>query len=577
MMYRMKSLTTYALGIELGRALTGKRLRSAAHFDSGLSIELEDDDIPYLHVFFISRKSYLIPLGMPVVPPGYSTPVFSSINEAVITGIEPLGLDRIIRIDLESKDSWGKLSRFALRIDLTPSAKTVSLFEFSGKRLIGSFGSARSRKPGSPDETPPAKRWSLFSLPDEYPKEIISAALAQKKSESQADSRKKGDTFPGVSELLVSMINGVDPLLSSVLVNRYGNTPSDLWKSLRTIAAGLSSGSFEWKIHDIPDRGKDGSCILYPFSLPIPCRPEGTEGYLDGFEMLAAEKVLPSFIEKMRNNVLSVINKDIKKSRKLIANLSEDLTEADRTDELRMYGNLLSTFRHLLRPGMKEIELRDFSGLDTVLIPLDPAINPDMNIKKYFRRAKKGEKGRLLIRNHRKEAEKELHKKLETFEKISKMTKIEELLEFLPQKRSSVKGEKNGGAERMFRRYILDQDHIVLVGRNDRENDFLTHRFASPNDLWFHAQGAAGSHVILKRSGTSTPKAYIERAAEIAAWFSKARNSATVPVIFTEKRYVRKPRRSKSGTAVCTRERTVFVTPSKPEESGKKDFGADRS
>ena len=577
MMYRMKGLTAYALGIELGRALTGKKVGSAAHFDSGMSIRLEDDDIPYLHVFFISRKTHLIPLAKPVVPPGHSTPVFSPLNGAVITGIKPLGLDRRIRIDLESKDSWGKLSSFALRIDLSPSSKAVSLFELPGKRLIGSIGTARSRKPGSPDEAPPAKRWSLFSLPDEYPEEIISAALTGKKSDMRLNNRENTYAFPGLSEILVSTIDGVDPTLSSALARRYRNSPSDLWKSLKGIAAVLSSGSFEWKIYDFPDVEKEDSCILYPFSLPLPCRPEGPEGYLDGFEMLAAEKVLPSFSAKIRKKILSVIKKDINKSKKLIANLSEDLAEADRTDELRMYGNLLSTFRHLVRPGMKEIELRDFSGTNTVLIPLDPALNPDRNIKKYFRRAKKGEKGRLVIRNHRKETEKELKKKLEIFENVSNITKIEKLFEYLPEKRTPEKGEKSNVAEKMFRRYILDRDHIVLVGRNDRENDFLTHRFAAPSDLWFHAQGSAGSHVILKRPGTSTPREYIERAAEIAAWFSKARNSATVPVIYTEKRYVRKPRRSKSGTAVCMRERTIFVTPSKPEDSGKRDFGANRS
>ncbi|MBN2184803.1 MAG: DUF814 domain-containing protein [Candidatus Krumholzibacteriota bacterium] len=573
----MKGLTAYALGIELGRVLAGKKVRSAAHFDSGLSIELEDDEIPYLHIFFISRKTHLIPLAKPVVPPGYSIPVFSSINDAVITAIGPLGLDRIILIDLESKDSWGKLSRFTLRIDLSPSSKAVSLFELPGKRLMGSIGAARSRNPGSPDERPPAKRWSLFSLPDEYPGDIISAAAAGDIPEAPLYKKKDSHAPSSLSEILVSTIDGVDPILSSFLSRRYENAPYDLWENLKGIAAALSSGSFEWKIYDMPEGGKDGNCTLYPFSLPLPCRPERIERYLEGFGILAEEKILPSFSAKIRNRILSIIKKDINKSKKLIANLSKDLAEADRTDELRMYGNLLTTFRHLLRPGMKEIELRDFSGTTAVLIPLDPALKPDMNIKKYFRRAKKGEKGRLVIRNHRKEAEKELKKKLELLENVSKITKIEKLLEYLPEQRAPEKGKNNDGTEKMFRSYILDPNHIVLVGRNDRENDFLTHRFASPNDLWFHAQGSAGSHVILRRQGTSTPREYIKKAAEIAAWFSKARNSSTVPVIYTEKRYVRKPRKSKSGTAVCIREQTIFVKPSKPEDPLKKDFGGSRS
>jgi predicted ribosome quality control (RQC) complex YloA/Tae2 family protein len=105
------------------------------------------------------------------------------------------------------------------------------------------------------------------------------------------------------------------------------------------------------------------------------------------------------------------------------------------------------------------------------------------------------------------------------------------------------------------------------VGRSDAENDLLTHRFASPSDLWFHAQGSAGSHVILKGAHPSTPRTVIEKAASIAAYFSKARHSSTVPVIYTEKRHVRKPRKSKAGTATCSRSKTVFVKPSLPDDA----------
>lgn len=116
-----------------------------------------------------------------------------------------------------------------------------------------------------------------------------------------------------------------------------------------------------------------------------------------------------------------------------------------------------------------------------------------------------------------------------------------------------------------FRSFDLGSGLIAYVGRSDAENDRLTHRFASPSDLWFHAQGISGSHVILKGADRSTPKRILEQAAAIAAYFSKARHSTTVPVIYTEKRYVRKPRNSKPGTAVCQRGKTLFVRPLLPE------------
>jgi predicted ribosome quality control (RQC) complex YloA/Tae2 family protein len=103
----------------------------------------------------------------------------------------------------------------------------------------------------------------------------------------------------------------------------------------------------------------------------------------------------------------------------------------------------------------------------------------------------------------------------------------------------------------------------VWVGRSSRENDELTHRAAHSRDLWLHAHGAAGSHVIVRTRGRPdlVPPAVVEKAASLAAFHSKARNSSLVPVVWTEKRFVRKPRKSPPGLAVCLQDRTVMVEP----------------
>jgi predicted ribosome quality control (RQC) complex YloA/Tae2 family protein len=117
------------------------------------------------------------------------------------------------------------------------------------------------------------------------------------------------------------------------------------------------------------------------------------------------------------------------------------------------------------------------------------------------------------------------------------------------------------------RRFELPGGWIVLVGRSNQENDTLTHRIARPEDLWFHARGVAGSHVVLRRAGRKDApgKRTIEQAAAIAAYYSKARTSRMAPVMYTEKRHVRKPRKTAPGLAVCTREKVVMVEPRLPE------------
>ncbi len=117
------------------------------------------------------------------------------------------------------------------------------------------------------------------------------------------------------------------------------------------------------------------------------------------------------------------------------------------------------------------------------------------------------------------------------------------------------------------RRYELPGAWVVLVGRSNRENDILTHHVARPEDLWFHARGVAGSHVVLRRAGRreSPDRETIERAAAIAAYYSKARTSGLAPIVYTEKRYVRKPRKAAPGLALCMREKVIMVKPGLPQ------------
>ncbi|MCK4303860.1 MAG: DUF814 domain-containing protein [Candidatus Eisenbacteria sp.] len=118
------------------------------------------------------------------------------------------------------------------------------------------------------------------------------------------------------------------------------------------------------------------------------------------------------------------------------------------------------------------------------------------------------------------------------------------------------------------RRYELPAGWVVLVGRSNRENDILTHKVARQRDLWFHARGVSGSHVILQR-GTqkhNPSKEILVLAAGIAAYFSKSRTSGMAPVVYTERRYVRKPRKAPPGLAVCLREKVLIVRPKLPPE-----------
>ena len=129
-------------------------------------------------------------------------------------------------------------------------------------------------------------------------------------------------------------------------------------------------------------------------------------------------------------------------------------------------------------------------------------------------------------------------------------------------------GRGTPGAHKSLRprTYVTSDGWDVWVGRSNTENDLITHRMSNPHDFWFHVVGAPGSHVILRRPTRNSkpkPKTLVE-AAQIAAFFSKARKQTRVPVIYTERKFVSKPRNGKPGQALCTREREIMVRPVDP-------------
>lgn len=261
------------------------------------------------------------------------------------------------------------------------------------------------------------------------------------------------------------------------------------------------------------------------------------------------------------------------------ANLEADLAVAVRGDELRRRAEALAAHLHLVRIGQAVIEVTDPRSGEPLELELDPALPPAANLEAAFRRARKAERGRGILAERLEEARRE----------VQSLTQAEAAADDLPADppldrlaallawRDATSGLIPAGQSgrvhapeepaRPFRRYLLDGRWEVWIGRSNTENDELTHRASHAQDIWLHAQGVAGSHVILRTGGKpeQVPRPVIIKAAALAALHSKAKHSGLVPVIWTERRYVRKPRKAPAGLAVCLREQNVFATPGVPD------------
>ena len=291
---------------------------------------------------------------------------------------------------------------------------------------------------------------------------------------------------------------------------------------------------------------------------------------------------------------------------KLNLALGEDMAAAERGDRFSRTGELILTHMKDIPRGADAVELRDIhgEGTETVRVELDPALSPSENADRYFKKARKAKRAREVLQKRMGGVEQRLRAIDKFVSEIpgeigpNDLARLRQRLEALVGTgRRPALAERGGreGAERgrrsvasgrrpagsgapgsrgsaaagrgLFnpRVFATSEGYTVIVGRNNSENDYVTHRLAKPEDLWFHAYGVTGSHVILRRRGKDAPsRRAIEETASIAAYFSKAKTSSAAPVIYTQKKFVNRPRGARPGTAVCAREKMVMAKPVKP-------------
>jgi predicted ribosome quality control (RQC) complex YloA/Tae2 family protein len=237
-------------------------------------------------------------------------------------------------------------------------------------------------------------------------------------------------------------------------------------------------------------------------------------------------------------------------------------------EELRRKGEMILAYAHRIEPGQRELAAPVGPGEALLLIELDPRLSPVENAQRYFERYKKAKSAAEEIPALLQQAELEMRylDQLETDLDLAanwpEIREVEACLAEAGYIREERRKQKVGRSRPLE---VKSQDGLlILVGRNSRQNEEITFRRAGPNDLWLHARGVPGAHVIVKTGGRGVPEATLRQAAQLAAYYSQVRDSACVAVDYTERRYVRPIKGAGPGLVTYTRERTIRVAPRKP-------------
>ena len=301
--------------------------------------------------------------------------------------------------------------------------------------------------------------------------------------------------------------------------------------------------------------------------------------------------------------------------RKFVA-IGKDMAEAEEGGEQRRAGEALLTYLHQVPKRAASVSLPDpADATRTLEVALDPALTPQANAARYFKRAAKLERALEELPLRLGAAQAEIDQAAAFITRIEAALIAEAASDAPPTRRYTrlldeaydhlppvLKREVPDGravapsadaeapegplvhapskrrepvvpARLQPRRLKTAEGWDVLIGRSNEGNDYVTHSLARPEDYWFHVHGCPGSHVVLRRGkGKNEPsKQTVEEVAAWAAFYSQARTAGRVPVTWTLKKYVRRPRKAPPGLAMCEREKSLMVRPVEPPRSALAD------
>jgi predicted ribosome quality control (RQC) complex YloA/Tae2 family protein len=218
------------------------------------------------------------------------------------------------------------------------------------------------------------------------------------------------------------------------------------------------------------------------------------------------------------------------------------------------------------------IDALDWNTDQSVRIPLQPALTILENAQRLYGKSRTSQ----LAAQHRTlripALERELTELQSYMEQASTAACIQDL-PHIPLSLARMNSPQTSKApEEKYRVFLLDDQHTLYVGKSAANNDELTMKFAKQQDWWLHVRGASGSHAVLRGvAGPKIPKQVLEAAAGITAYYSHARNASYVPVVYTQRKYVRKPKGANVGAVVIDKEQTVMVKPSLPAGTSASD------
>lgn len=492
-------------------------------------------------------------LENPAVPPNFCMLLRKYISSAKLIDVTAHGLERIAEFVFSASNEMGDIENYHLVCEMIGAKANVILLRENGK-IVDALKHS---------DVETAKRLILPGADYEYPER-------EEKLNPLTENASKilegvSHETPDLAKKLLQRIEGFSPLVCR-----------EIEENAKVL--GLENAYLEAVEHLKSDKvylisKPDGSPLEYAF-MPIcqygnlyECKEYSASGEL--LDSFYREKENTARISAWAHDIIRLVKNLISRAQRRLSLRLSDLKKCENRETFRIYGELIKANLYRIKSGDTEALVENYydENLALIKIPLNPALSPSKNADRYFKEYKKTYTAAETLSRLTEEDKKEisyLESVLESIERCRSIAEIGEIREELCLagyiKRPVGKGKPKQNISKPLE-YVSSEGFRILVGKNNLQNDYITTRLASKNDLWFHTKNIHGSHVIVMCEGKEVSDETIVFAATLAAKNSKAKNSSQVPVDYTPIKFVKKPNGAKAGMVIYTTNKTVFVDP----------------
>ncbi len=506
----------------------------------------------------------------PAEPPMFCMLLRKHLTGAKIAAVTQPPLERQVALEMDVTDDFGRPGRRTLVLEAMGRRSNLILLDGEGRivdclrRVDAEMSAARQVLPGLYYQ-PPASVGRLTVTGE------TEAGFYEKLA--AANPERPADSF------LLDSYFGVSPLMARELIFRAAGEVDRrlcqlgeaerrrLWKAMEDFTAAIRESRFTPLCLRRNGQAVDLSALpVAQYGAAVEAEVCGSfSALLDGFYEARERQ------ERVRQRGADLIRTATTardRLRRKLAVQEQDYARTQDRDQLRVCGDLITANLYRMERGGTKLVCENFydEAGGEATVQLDPLLTPQQNAAKYYKRYAKAKTAEKYLREQMDIARRDIVYLESVLEEIGRAETEQDFLDIRAELRQAGflrgQGKKEGKLRPAKpREFRTSSGFLVLVGRNNRQNDLLTLKEADRRDIWLHTQKIHGSHVILRTAGRAVDQDTIVEAAKIAAWYSQARESGNVPVDYTEVRYVKKPAGARPGMVVYPRYQTVNVTP----------------